>query len=273
MPYWDTRTRHLEDRRKYVLEKFPPPKDKLNTTQAEYRYDFKGAPRQKEDTLIVTINKTVRQLNKSHMLCAASNVQVFNMDSTMAPALSSTKTSKTYAFKQHFIEFPAAAEVKILESAQSLTPDAIMVRDKTTSKARQACKQPWIPLEKWLLALPISDYMTEGENRQGVKRIIHCQQIWWSKTGKSFPLRKLPKEMRLLVFRHVLGENIYPEDLYYPVTQEYKAVFGTKINYGSPEHYNHPEELGRDAIQRPDMPNYRILAVSKQVRREALEAG
>lgn len=68
MPYFETRTRHLDDRQKYVLEKFPPPKDKLTTTQAEYRYDVQGAPRQMDDALIVAMKRVVRQLNKTHML-------------------------------------------------------------------------------------------------------------------------------------------------------------------------------------------------------------
>jgi hypothetical protein len=40
MSYLETRIRHLEDRRKYVLEQVPAPIDKLNATQAQYRYDF-----------------------------------------------------------------------------------------------------------------------------------------------------------------------------------------------------------------------------------------
>lgn len=84
---------------------------------------------------------------------------------------------------------------------------------------------------------------------------------------------KLPQELRANIFRHVVGENIYPEDHYDPISRQSKVVFRPKYCVHGPERYNHPEGLGHNAIQRPDLPNYRILAVSKQVRREALEAG
>jgi hypothetical protein len=38
---------------------FPPPEDKLRTTQAEYRYEFRGAPRQKNDEVIQMMIKVI----------------------------------------------------------------------------------------------------------------------------------------------------------------------------------------------------------------------
>jgi hypothetical protein len=251
---------------------FPLPEDKMQTTQAEWRYDFRGAPKQMNDEVMHVMIRTIRRLSKDHMLFAASNVHVYNVDLTRPITVGTKQASKTYAFKQRFVEFPIAADVKLYESAQSTTSDAIVVRDKSELSGRKARKQPWVPLEEWLLALPIPMYVDEGTNKDGVPRSIECQQIWWKKIGKCFPIMQLPEEIRSMIWLHTLGEDIYPHAAFDPQSATHKVTFGA----GSltPESYhNKPEDIPRGDATKRTLPNRNIFLMCKQVRHEALRAG
>lgn len=77
--------------------------------------------RQKDDVLIRAIDRIIRDLSKVNMLFAASNVKVYSLYLSPASALGASKVTKTYVFKQWFIEFLIEAEVKIFANTQSLT--------------------------------------------------------------------------------------------------------------------------------------------------------
>jgi len=270
MPRLETRIKVLERSgnvsRLLTVKMFPPPEDKLQTTQEEYRYEFTGPPRQRDDQVIQLMIKVIQFLNKRHMLFAAANVWPHALDTSPPLWPGRAKgANKLYAFTQAFEEFPLAAEVTILRGALELTPGKVFVRRK--GQGQDGHQQPWTPLIHWLLQLPDPDRLTTGVTRRGVPRMLHCQQVWWQKTGMCFPLLRLPAELRALVYRHALGENIYPHT-------RYDQSLGTeKLTLGS-IYYNVPIEQGRQPAiaARSDPPNYEILALSKSIRKEALKA-
>ncbi|KAF2130663.1 hypothetical protein P153DRAFT_356391 [Dothidotthia symphoricarpi CBS 119687] len=88
--------------------------------------------------------------------------------------------------------------------------------------------------------------------------------LWWDRNGRHFRLMDLPMEICSTIFRHILGENIYPVAPYDSTRRAYQVLLGLK-------EVNIPE--AEDAGARPDAPNYAILGVNKQVRREAVCAG
>jgi hypothetical protein len=104
------------------------------------------------------------------------------------PAKGATGRRKLYAFTQAFEEFPLAAEILIPRGTKELKVDKILVRNKRQTQRVGI--------------------------RHSVPRILHCQQIWWSITGKKFPLLSLPAHLRALIFKHALGTNIHPDIRY-----------------------------------------------------------
>jgi hypothetical protein len=251
--------------RALTLQMFPAPRDKLDTTHREHRYKLDGPPRQTNDLVIQMVIRTILVLRKKHMLFAVSNVWVHTLDSKILWPNRGPGTRKLYAFTQALEEFPLATEVRVINYDSVLTPDNIHIR-KCNEVATHG--EHWTPLRQCLLQLPISPKIMEGTTKAGLPREIHCQQLWWSITGKHFPLMKLPKELRTVVYEHALGENVYPH------YHRYIALGIDQLILGS-DHGNCPgdDEDFREAGARPHAPNYKILALNKRIRQEALEAG
>jgi hypothetical protein len=128
--------------------------------------------------------------------------------------------------------------------------------------------QPWSSLERWLLELPIPARLTSGTTKNGVPRIVYCQQLWWNITGKRFPLLDLPAELRAIIYQQSLGENIYPHSRFDPSIGVQRMVLGSA-------HHNHLNPFGDfcQAGARSDLPNYKLLSLNKQTREETLRAG
>jgi hypothetical protein len=218
------------------------------------------------DDLIHMVIKAIRELSKDHMLFAASGIWPHNLDETTPiwPG-NAGRGRKLYAFTQQFEEFPLATEICVARGTVTLTTDHILVRKKW--KGRTACAEPWTPLKSWLLQLPIPPQLTKGKDRRGIPRTILAQQLWWAKTGKSFHLMSLPLELRLVILRFILGENIYPCTYHNVDTHRIEVGLG----YKGQQVPSQIEEPGLAA--RPDAPNYAVFRLNKSLRQEALRAG
>jgi hypothetical protein len=264
MPYLETRIKHRDVSRALTVKMFPPPEDNLRTTQAEYRYEFRGAPRQKNDEVIQMMTKVSQFLNKRHIVFAAADVwpHAFDTDPPLwpCPAKGAKDKRKLYAFTQAFEEFPLAAEILIPRGTKELNVDKTLVRNKRPNTTKE--ELAWTPLIHWLLPLPDVHLLTMGQNRHGVPRILHWQQIWWSKTGKKFPLLSLLAELRALIFKHALGKNIYPDICYSQTLGVQEVTLGSRQQHLPPY-----------SALRTDAPNYNILGLSKSTREEALKEG
>ena len=271
MPHLSTRIKDLQRNgdvsRAFTVQMLPPPKDKLDTSHKEYRYELKAPPRQMDDEVVKIIIKAIQYLNKKRMMFAAANFWPHNMDETRPLWPGRAKSArKLYAFTQTFVEFPLAAEVTLLRGTIELTPDKILVRNKRPGKDED--KQPWTPLIHWLLKLPIPhNLLTQGFNKRGVPRILHCQQIWWSKNGQCFPFLRLPAELRALVYKHALGEIIHPETHYNMALGVRQLSLGPRQDRASAYHHG-----SRFASAQGEL-NYNILALNKATRADALKAG
>jgi hypothetical protein len=157
-----------------------------------------------------------------------------------------------------------ATEISIVRGTIELTTDKILVRKKW--RGRGADKEPWTPIKKWLLELPLPSQLTEGTTRDGVPRALRSQQVWWSKNGKRFRFMKLPYELRATILQHALGENIY-------LNTNYNSLGLREITLGSRRHNTPAADENDDAGERPDPPNYAVLGLNKSLRKEALQAG
>jgi hypothetical protein len=87
-----------------------------------------------------------------------------------------------------------------------LTLENILARKKYQNK--YAHREKWTLVEDWLGNLALPRELTEGKTRQGVPRIVRCQQIWSDKLGKRFHIMRLAPEIRYIIYQHVLGEKI-----------------------------------------------------------------
>lgn len=123
MPRQKTRIKDLytggDRSRVYTVRMFPPPEDKLDTIEREYRYEFLDPPRQMDDQVIKFISKTIRQLRKKRMLFAAANIWPRNLDSTLLLWLNPVGgATKLCAFTQALQKFPLTAEIRIARGAR-----------------------------------------------------------------------------------------------------------------------------------------------------------
>jgi hypothetical protein len=210
------------------------------------------------------IIEAIRHLSKTHMVFAAANFCPHNLDSTTPiwPGHAGG-APRVYVFTQGFEEFPLTAEVTIVRGTLKLTIDSILVRNKL--KGLGARKQPWKPITAWLLDILTPLAVSEGTTRAGVPRTIHVQKIWWNKNGKYFSLMKPAAELRAIIFQHILGKNMHP----YARQNLQLSLREVVLTYDhpsfAPDHNAHLES------HRPYSPNYNILGLNKQLRKEALQ--
>ncbi|KAF2874508.1 hypothetical protein BDV95DRAFT_487903 [Massariosphaeria phaeospora] len=237
---------------------YPPPEDKLECCKGQYKYELIGPPKQK-DPVLRLIRQTIGDLGKVDMRVSGAGYRVQNLASGPPIWPLSSKNVgfpvKLYAFWELGDEFPFVLPVSIVDrgSPLPLTAERVLVK----------IRGEWTSLKTWL-----AEHL--GEWYQYPIGALFCQQKWWKKNGKVFPLMQLPTELRLLIFRHILGYDIRP------------TAFGNDVTLGS-KYWNNPWSVRRSqddsyitylqALALVPEPDYTIFRVSKQVRDEAFRAG
>jgi hypothetical protein len=83
------------------------------------------------------------------------------------------------------------------------------------------------------------------------------QQVWWKNNGQSFRIFDLPRELRAVIYLHMIGRVVLPD------THRGRVVIGKGLSYGS------AERLGRNRDADIDRPNMNIMRVCKAFREEA----
>ncbi|KAL1801663.1 hypothetical protein ACET3X_002005 [Alternaria dauci] len=219
MPELQTRIKDLarfgEPSRWFTVKMYPPPDDKLGTTHREYRYTFKGPPRQMDDPLIRMIIRTIRKLSKDHMLVAAAEIWPHNLDETppIWPGRAGGAT-KLYAFTQLFEEFPLAAEICVARGTTTLTAEDILGISGlkhfelffTSPYGPNRRSTPWYnsghsntvevyPCQKttvdWILTFRFP-YLKDIPNVHLIGSIKSCTKFrWYYILGKEYEQRKL----------------------------------------------------------------------------------
>jgi hypothetical protein len=197
-----------------------------------------------------TITRTIRELEKVDMCVAASMIQVYNL-TTCPPIWPLNRHKKNcdvklYAFKECYEEFPMTVPVTVIDRTNSDRLTADQIRVKVGGE--------WKPLKDWLLKMPDRKMLLKNK-----ARALRTQQMWWRRNGKYFPLMKLPDELQLCIFKHILGGIIYPR------VKRGHGMRDSRIVMGPPE----------DSVFGPKgpLPNYNIFRVSKEVKKKALQAG
>ena len=254
----------------------PPPEDKLlqlDHGPDKYTYRFKPAPPQ-FDQVIRYIKLAIRELNKEHMGFAGRNYRVVPTDRSPPfwppyPELP-TYCSKLYTFLDNDNDFPLTAWVTVYPQEAGLATDTLYFKIGTE----------WVSLKRWLLSKQIPEKKLVGE--VGYK----VQRKWWKLNGKKFKIMSLPTELRLSIFEHALGPRIYPlstvdsTECYDDVARENAAVhWGLGFHNCADNwkcrlplwvfHGNQHIVTGPSACE----PNVALLQVSRQVNREASQAG
>jgi hypothetical protein len=215
-------------------------------------------PPQKNDEMLRVIKTTILELNKQDMLFWNIGLEVSHL--TMSPPLwprhLEEYSTKLYAFKEKHEEFPMAVETTLSRGCRYLTADSILVRKKDDMSK----PKPGKLLKTWLLSLINPK---DGLGDAGWK----LQQDWWASNGQSFPIMKLPAELRREILLQTLSGNIYPN------ARTKQGMSGLVVTLGS-KFQNCPVSLGpKDGpVPRPDPPNYAILRVNRQMHYEAQKA-
>jgi hypothetical protein len=268
--------------RRFTLMVEPPKAGTWKAQETEYRYHFFGGatPTKREkaihDPVISVIAKWLQEINRDNI--GMANATIYIVPTTTAPLIwppnecHSDHQIKFYTFRINNEEFPPTVLITIIPRIEPLTIDKIHVR----------VQGEWRSISQWLLTFESSRHREYGVPA------IHAQQKWWRRNGRVSKLMELPAEIRLHIFEHVLGPKIYPivTDFKVPVDwsvnppinqRDQRLVLGN--GYSRPllttPHYvritsvDNIEELG----ERVPAPNLSILAISKQVRSEALQAG
>ncbi|KAF2276771.1 uncharacterized protein EI97DRAFT_442141 [Westerdykella ornata] len=176
---------------------YPPPEDYYPPRSHRYTLeDSPGYPGRKFDVVLGQIVATIQHLCIDNMVFAAANIRVWNL--TNSPSIwppTARVPVKFYVFKPCHEEFPIAVPVKIADLSAPITGDNLMVR----------VDGEWKPLTPWLLSLPDPDQILKDRPDSS----IWAQRQWWKRNGKTFPLMKLPVEVRMNIYKHVLGGKIY----------------------------------------------------------------
>jgi hypothetical protein len=143
----------------------------------------------------------------------------------------------------------------------------------------------WIPLRSWIQTLLVQSTGHEG---------WAAQARWWNRNGKIFRLMELPPELRIIIFKYVLGPDIYllstvnSNKLFNRTScSRAHAVFGLGYNESLLDRFKHhrrifgmtmkplfsddPTRVGGQPPIPP--PSLEILRVSKKVHTEAMESG
>jgi hypothetical protein len=269
MPQLCTRIKNLSWDRRRIVDKYPPPKDTLHLLKNEYWYPLPHIRRQ-DDPVLRTMCEAIDELNKEHMLFAATSITVRNL--TLSPVIwpstreNSGWSSKLYTFKERLEEFPLTVRVSIIKRDFDLLLTADMIRVLFRGK--------WKPLKTWLLEWVQEDNrlpFTSIHNRPN-----YVQQTWWCKNGKVFRLMDLPQEIRFIILKHALGGFIHPAVIYNPSSSKYQVTLGC-TSHNNPEKMNYiSSESNWDNLQAEkkfSSPNFSPPRVNKQIHGEALTAG
>ncbi|KAF2276772.1 uncharacterized protein EI97DRAFT_417785 [Westerdykella ornata] len=278
MPWLCTRLRYLNRGgtddlpRAFTTWIFAPPSDRLCDPGPDYKYSLKDCqlPERQFDPVLQVIVATIRELAVDNMYVAAAKIRVRNATSSppiwpMTGNRESDSGVKFYVFHPYYDEFPMTVPVAMFDRRAGLSADKLFVRSKSR----------WESLRTWLLQLPdikILDGYWCRDKQQLEARRIQTQQVWWRCNGKHFPLMDLPTELYFEVLRHALGGEIHPFVIGGP---DMHLETRTVPRRGGQSHV----VLGRqayssreNAVPGTEPPNYALLRVSKQVRREALNA-
>lgn len=227
--------------------------------------DHSPATRQK-DPVIQIIIQLLRNLKMKSISGFASRLRVQN--TTQSPPLSfvsaSTDNIKFYTFitkGEKGKDIVRTVPISVIPDIGLTKPNIDCLLVRTAGK--------WVPLESW-----IRELLRPYEQLTG-SRGYQAQRRWWSMNGKAFPIMDLPPELRLCIFVHVIGPDIFPYCNSVPVEEhsrivhfQNQVVFGRGYHHGQPPCGSPPEK--HDMISPP---NVNILMISRQVRKEALQAG
>jgi len=246
---------------------------KLDTRQSNYRYKFQGVEQKQHDPVLGTIIKGIKKLNQNHIGIADLNIRV--LASTNSPPIwpsQSCLSAHDIKFYTLFInneEFPSTMPVRIIPRTAPLTMEKIWVR----------VNHKWQPISEWLLE------NQSKRHEQGGWPALQAQYNWWYKNGKTFPFLELPKELRLVIYEHLVGHEIYPLSTADPgCLNNDSALLIARVVFGKGYSRNiclNYDYIARMAIDRfvvevgssAPAPELAILLANKQVHDEALQAG
>jgi hypothetical protein len=143
-------------------------------------------------------------------MCVSSlGLRIFNL--TLSPPLWPLPlpelSTKLYAVKEQYGEFPMAIEVTLVKNCQLLNVQSILVRKKDDLNSPLPTKG-CMSLTAWLPTLADPKHCIGDAG-------WHTQQAWWDKNGQKFRIMNLPAEIRLEIFQQVLCGNIYPNASHY----------------------------------------------------------
>jgi hypothetical protein len=175
------------------------------------------------DPLLKVIIRTVKKLAVEDIGVAAAKIQVYT---TTGPNLwppnraNSTYPIKFYAFKPFYKREFLTVPVTLHHVDNGVGPRAECIA-VGESKA-------WYPLKDWLMTLPNRTILFKDSGSR-----VRAQRAWWNVNGKHFPLMKLPKELRLMIFEHALGgRRITPNVTSSPVEwTDSRVGMGPEDNY------------------------------------------
>jgi hypothetical protein len=107
-----------------------------------------------------------------------------------------------FAFEEGHEEFPLTLPVTVAGNVVGPTKGRLLVFTRGA----------WMPLRKWLLDLPDRRLLDPAEHCSEENRqlALSWQQRWWKVNGQVFPFMDLPTELRMQIYCHVLGPDIYP---------------------------------------------------------------
>ncbi|KAF1950963.1 hypothetical protein CC80DRAFT_576368 [Byssothecium circinans] len=230
----------------------PPPSNKLGLSEWVYQYKFCFVPGPRQyDPVLDWIEAVIRDLNRKYIHAAASNFRVYPTDDSTpiwppAPDGSSPQM-KMYTFIEEKDEFPATCWVTLMPRSLGSGPGNIHVKVGGT----------FIPIKDWLLFL-----IDFSEDLVG-KRGAHVQRKWWRLNAQHFRLMDLPFELRAQIYVQALGPVIYPHRVSIDISDQ---VTGDKVTWG----YGSPKAVRSG---KRSLPNVALLRTSRQVYKEAMEAG
>ncbi|KAF2830378.1 hypothetical protein CC86DRAFT_402422 [Ophiobolus disseminans] len=188
----ENRMRHLPLENVFVVRMYPPPPTKMHTKRREYRYELVGPPLQ-DDPVLRAIHATIRAMGECDMWISGAGIFVQNLSHgpPLWPPTSNNEDCniKLYAWNRMECEFPSVLPVSIKDRHlhSPLRSERILVK----------VKGKWTSLPKWLEAETDTCWYSDNA--------ILTQRKWWMRNSKYFPLMELPKELRISIYRHILG--------------------------------------------------------------------
>ncbi|KAF2243930.1 hypothetical protein BU26DRAFT_569821 [Trematosphaeria pertusa] len=262
MPQLHNRMKYLPWTQRFIVRLYPPPVNKLRAWKGEYRYQLKGPPRQ-NDPVLRLIHRTIKEVSKEDMVVSAAGITVHNLSPGPPIWPLSLKNAqcpiKLYAVKQWFEEFPSVLPVSVIDrgSPFPLTVDKILVE----------VEGKWKPFKEWLSEFPDREWLLHKPHA--------AQRKWWTKNGKAFPIMQLPKELREIILKYVLGGEIRPHVNHFGEGR--RVILGTASSNnpysGDISNWRHGSHERKKLKKLIPHPNYAIFCVSKTIYEEAMYVG